>query len=94
MLYRTQDAPRYILGGERRFYVPLDHTLKVGALDALELMFIGTGVTALSLAVFIYTRINAKRDADVRAQEEKGVSFTAAQLRAMGDRAPDFRYTL
>lgn len=67
---------------------------KFGALDALELMFIGVGVTALSLAVFIYTRINAKRDADVREQEEKGVSFTAAQLRAMGDRAPDFRYTL
>ncbi|KAI0708311.1 MFS general substrate transporter [Earliella scabrosa] len=71
-IYRTQDAPRYILG------------------HALELMFVGIGFIVLPITVITYKRINARRDALVR----EGVSYTPEQLRRMGDRAPDFRYTL
>ena len=57
-------------------------------------MFVGIGITMVALNVFIYSRINAKREAHAQEMEEKGITYTAAQLRAMGDRAPDFRYTL
>ncbi|GJE93045.1 MFS general substrate transporter [Phanerochaete sordida] len=76
VLYRTQDAPRYILG------------------DALELMFVGIGITMLTVNVLLYRRINAQRDRAAREADAKGVTYTTAQLRALGDRAPDFRYTL
>ena len=62
--------------------------------DALELMFIGIGVMTLTLLVFLYTRINAQRDAAAAEHTEKGITYSVAQLREMGDRAPDFRYTL
>jgi len=61
---------------------------------AIELMFVGIGVIVLSITVFTYTRINARRDAQQRELEEKGVKYTDEELRKMGDRAPDFRYTL
>ena len=57
-------------------------------------MFVGIGITMLTVNVFIYSRINARRDAHAQEMEEKGIKYTPAQLRAMGDRAPDFRYTL
>lgn len=57
-------------------------------------MFVGIGITILTLNVFLYRRINARREAHMQEMEEKGVAYSAAQLRAMGDRAPDFRYTL
>jgi hypothetical protein len=62
--------------------------------DALELMFVGIGVTTLTIVAFIYIRINAKRDVAAQEHAEKGITYSAAQLREMGDRAPDFRYTL
>lgn len=63
-------------------------------IDALELMFVGIGVTTLTVVALIYTRINAKRDAAAREHLEKGIKLSPAELRALGDRAPDFRYTL
>ncbi len=57
-------------------------------------MFVGMGMITLTIAVITYKRINAKRDAEEKDRLEKGVKYTAKQLREMGDRAPDFRYTL
>ncbi|KAJ3484973.1 hypothetical protein NLI96_g5276 [Meripilus lineatus] len=60
----------------------------------LELMFVGIGFITLPLTVLIYTRINAKRDRQQKEMAENGIRFTDDELRRMGDRAPDFRYTL
>ena len=96
-IYRSQDAPRYILG---RAYIPLLYpatallTLLRCMTDALELMFVGIGFVFLPLVVFLYTRINAHRDKLQREMEEKGIKYTPEEIREMGDRAPDFRYTL
>ncbi|KAH9914901.1 MFS general substrate transporter [Epithele typhae] len=75
-IYRTQDAPRYILG------------------HGIALMFVGIGFIALPIAVVSYKRINARREAAMREADERGVKYTPEELRRMGDRAPDFRYTL
>ncbi|KII95429.1 hypothetical protein PLICRDRAFT_98827 [Plicaturopsis crispa FD-325 SS-3] len=77
-VYRTQDAPRYIIG------------------HGIELMFIGIGFVSVPIAVVAYMRINAKRDAVERLALESGErqKYTVQELRDMGDRAPDFRYTL
>ncbi|EKM57338.1 uncharacterized protein PHACADRAFT_160834 [Phanerochaete carnosa HHB-10118-sp] len=61
---------------------------------ALELMFVGIGFVSLPIVVFLYKRINAQRDRLQKEMEEKGIKLTPEELREMGDRAPDFRYTL
>ncbi|KAG5636842.1 hypothetical protein H0H81_006635 [Sphagnurus paluster] len=77
-IYRTQDAPRYVVG------------------HALELMFVGIGFISVPIAVLTYIRINNKRDALQKAAEESGElsKYSEQDIRRMGDRAPDFRYTL
>ncbi|KAI8996642.1 MFS general substrate transporter [Trametes punicea] len=60
----------------------------------LELMFVGIGFIVLPATVVTYKRINARRDAAGREAQEKGTRYTPQELRRMGDRAPDFRYTL
>ncbi|KAJ7242479.1 MFS general substrate transporter [Mycena rebaudengoi] len=77
-IYRTQDKPRFIIG------------------HGCELMFIGIGLISLPIAVVTYRRINSRRDEAARAALERGESnlYTRKELREMGDRAPDFRYTL
>lgn len=62
--------------------------------DALELMFVGIGVTTLCVAILVYTRINARRETYKQELAENGITYSVKQLRAMEDRAPDFRYTL
>ena len=62
--------------------------------DGLELMFIGIGFVTIPIVVLIYTRINANRDVRQREMEEKGVRLTPEEIRELGDRAPDFRYTI
>lgn len=57
-------------------------------------MFVGIGFVTLPIAVITYTRINARRDVLEKEMQEKGIKYTAEELREMGDRAPDFRYTL
>ncbi|OAX32847.1 MFS general substrate transporter [Rhizopogon vinicolor AM-OR11-026] len=79
VIYRSQDSPRFILG------------------HAVELMFVGIGLTFLPIAVFLYKRINAQRDAAERLALESGKKiciYSDQELRELGDRAPDFRYTL
>ncbi|PSR71771.1 hypothetical protein PHLCEN_2v12375, partial [Hermanssonia centrifuga] len=60
----------------------------------LELMFVGIGFVTLPIAVVAYTRINARRDVLEKEMQEKGIKYTAEELRELGDKAPDFRYTL
>ncbi|TDL18250.1 MFS general substrate transporter [Rickenella mellea] len=74
-IFRTKDAPRYILG------------------HGLELMFVGIGFITVPLAIFLYTRINTQRDTAER-NADTAIKYTPEELREMGDRAPDFRYTL
>ena len=66
------------------------------SLDALELMFVGIGFITVPLTILIYTRINAMRDAEIAQYgDEPGSSkYSLDDLRELGDRAPDFRYTL
>ncbi|KIJ54749.1 hypothetical protein M422DRAFT_152666 [Sphaerobolus stellatus SS14] len=70
----------------------------------VELMFVGIGLICTPLAIFLYSRINASRDAyevTLVADTEKSTEgkkdkfgFTPHELRELGDRAPDFRYML
>ena len=98
-IYRSQDAPRYILG---RTYLRLWILSRLVALtlatadivDGLELMFVGIGFVVLPITVIAYKRINARRDALVKEANEKGEKLTPEEIRRLGDRAPDFRYTL
>lgn len=59
---------------------------------ALELAFIGAGITAGLALVINYRRINAKR----ARQEAEGAhnGYTPEELAALGDRAITFRYFL
>ncbi|OAX31241.1 MFS general substrate transporter [Rhizopogon vinicolor AM-OR11-026] len=78
MIYRTQDSPRFILG------------------HGVSLVFIGIGLIFIPIVVLLYKRINAQRDAIQRLSRERAekVQYSDQELREMGDRAPDFRYTL
>ncbi len=68
-------------------------------------MFVGIGFIAVPTVVLMYKRINAQRDREAEAYLNdggdgrgsfKGVGgrYSPEELRKMGDRAPDFRYTL
>ncbi|KAH7921928.1 MFS general substrate transporter [Leucogyrophana mollusca] len=76
-IYRAQDSPRFILG------------------HAIELMLIGMGFIALPVVVLLYRRINAQRDEVERLALERGekIEYSPQELKDLGDRAPDFRYT-
>ncbi|KAF9044938.1 MFS general substrate transporter [Panaeolus papilionaceus] len=79
-IYRSRDSPRYKLG------------------HGLELMFVAIGFVTTPIVILLYKRINKKREAEMREIEESGETlrdrYTVQQLRDLGDRAPDFRYTL
>ena len=62
--------------------------------DGLELMFIGIGFVTIPIVVLIYTRINANRELKLREMEKNGIRLSPEELRELGDRAPDFRYTI
>jgi len=52
------------------------------------------GLVVLPIILFTYKRINARRDAVMREAGEKGgLQYSDHELRRMGDRAPDSRYT-
>ncbi|RPD60521.1 MFS general substrate transporter [Lentinus tigrinus ALCF2SS1-6] len=60
----------------------------------MELLFIGIGLILTPIVTFTYWRINKKREVLMREASEKGVKYSPEELRRLGDRAPDFRYTL
>ena len=59
-------------------------------------MFITIGFIVVPIVVLSYARINAKRDAAEKLALEDGktAKYTVQEVQMMGDRAPDFRYTL
>lgn len=67
-----------------------------GVTDGVELMFVGIGFICVPVAVISYIRINRKRDELQRqaAESGEGNKLTPQELRQLGDRAPDFRYTI
>ncbi|KAF9234650.1 MFS general substrate transporter [Melanogaster broomeanus] len=77
-IYRSQDSPRFILG------------------HGLELMFVGIGLITVPVLVLLYKRVNQSRDEAERLRLERGekLQLSVQDLRELGDRAPDFRYTL
>ena len=64
------------------------------AIDGLEIGFVSMGLVLMPVTLFLYTRANARKDAELRKLAEGGEKYTPNELRRMGDRAPDFRYTL
>ncbi|KAH0831403.1 hypothetical protein J3R83DRAFT_14070 [Lanmaoa asiatica] len=77
-VYRQQDSPRFLLG------------------YALELMFVCIGLIVVPILVISYKRINQARDEALRLHIERGekLQLSIQELKDLGDRAPDFRYTL
>lgn len=59
-------------------------------------MFVGIGLICLPITVLNYKRINNQRDALQKAALERGEThkYSDKELRMLGDRAPDFRYTV
>jgi len=57
-----------------------------------ELMFVAIGIIATVVATLVSHRVNRGREAALERGEKN--LRTPKELRAMGDRAPDFRYTL
>ncbi|KAF9255210.1 MFS general substrate transporter, partial [Marasmius fiardii PR-910] len=60
----------------------------------IELMLVGMGLITVPFVVLTYHRINNKKRAILREEEEKGVKRSPEEIRAVGDRAPEFQYTL
>jgi hypothetical protein len=96
-IYRAQDSPRFIIGRKHNHpLIPLVVIFNFLLIDGVELMFVGIGFIATPAVVLLYIRINKQRNAAQREALENGEKnkYTDKQLREMGDRAPDFRYTL
>ena len=56
--------------------------------------FIGMGLVLVPIVILAYTRANIQKEAQVREAEDRGEEYAPEQLKRLGDRAPDFRYTL
>ncbi len=52
------------------------------------------GLVLVPIVMYAYTRANAKKDARMREVEARGEKYASEELKRLGDRAPDFRYTL
>ncbi|RPD60527.1 MFS general substrate transporter [Lentinus tigrinus ALCF2SS1-6] len=61
---------------------------------ALELGFVALGIILVPITALVYRHFNQVRDQRQREAGEKAVAYSAAELRRLGDHAPDFRYTL
>ena len=57
-------------------------------------MFVGIGFVFLPITILAYRHANMSRDKQQREMAEKGIEFSVDELRKLGDRALDFRYTL
>ena len=94
LIFRQEDAPRYVLGCTSLLPLTLHEAVLDAFVDTIEIMLTCLGILALCLAVLIYPRVNAlraKRHLEMGTQEEV---LSVDEIRSMGDRAPDFRYTL
>ena len=52
------------------------------------------GLLLMPVLLYLYTRANTRKEAKLRQLDERGEKYAPEELRRMGDRAPDFRYTL
>ena len=97
-VYRLRDHPRYLLGREYISYDLVYYPHYIAdcrrSIDGLELLFICIGLILTPIVTLTYWRINKKRELLMREAGEKGIKYTPEELRNLGDRAPDFRYTL
>ncbi|KAI5118654.1 hypothetical protein M0805_002574 [Coniferiporia weirii] len=59
----------------------------------LELMFVGIGFITTPITIIVYKRINTRRAAEL-ARTGGVVQYSIKELHDLGDRAPDFKYTL
>ncbi|KAL0570470.1 hypothetical protein V5O48_011485 [Marasmius crinis-equi] len=60
----------------------------------IELMFVGIGLILVPIVATIYHRINNRKAMIIQQEEEQGIKRSPQEIRAMGDRAPEFTYTL
>ena len=95
-IYRTQDAPRYVLGRRSSLALWLSAASNVVTRhsDALEIGFMALGIILVPVMVFLYMRINKQHEEIWSKERTEGSKWTPGKLRRLGDRAPDFRYTL
>lgn len=92
-VYRVRDAPEYRFG--RELFFPIRRSLYLpDDADAMALLFIGLGLVVTPLTAYVYMRLNARRDELQREADTSGIKYSPEELRRLGDRAPDFRYTL
>jgi len=77
-MYRTQDKPRFLVG------------------HGCELMFVSIGLISVAVTALVSHRVNRRRNEEARTALDRGEAkvYSDEVLRSMGDRAPDFRYTL
>lgn len=61
--------------------------------DGIELMFVGIGFITVPLAVISYSVINKRRDEALK-RNGGNAGLTLAEILELGDRSPEFRYTL
>ena len=93
--YRAKDSPRFIFGRQSSLLVLILRVRLIFRTDTMALVFIAIGLVVLPITFFSYVHINSKRDAAQKAALEIGRrKYSTQELRKMGDRAPDFRYTL
>lgn len=56
--------------------------------------FVGMGLVLVPVVMLAYTRANMRKDVKMREVEERREKYAPEELKRLGDRAPDFRYTL
>ncbi|KAH8112963.1 MFS general substrate transporter [Phellopilus nigrolimitatus] len=59
----------------------------------IELMFVGMGFITVPITIFIYTRINRQRAAELERSGGIG-QYSVKEIHELGDRTPDFKYML
>ena len=75
-------------------YLQAAQTENLSELDGVELMFVGIGFITVPAAILIYSRINKRRDEAMKQLRDAGMKLDEEEIRKLGDRALDFRYTL
>lgn len=56
--------------------------------------FMVSALLLVPLTVLLYVRINTERELSGREIGKEGAKWSSEELRRLGDRAPDFTYTL
>jgi hypothetical protein len=88
-IFRTQDAPRYLLGRKPSNHPLFFRVSPVNRLDGLAIMFISIGLIAIPIIVLAYKRLNARLDREELLEKQHGENVEPNLQEASG-----FRYTL